>query len=177
MVIAYSAFPHKQRDTRPAGVSNHAPAAASQASRRHIEELSRHGMGSPMMDKLRREAPMQRGIGGLVLREDGWAALRPKDELGQVVTKQFVFEGDELRVNADCAYGTMRVALLDSELRPYPGFSLEQSVPLHAPFSQIWHTAAWEGGPDLRHLWNKPVRVQFSLIESTLYGFQFQARS
>ena len=177
MVIAYSAFPHKQRDTRPAGVSNHAPAASSRASRHHIEELSRHGMGSPMMDEVRREAPMQRGIGGLVLREDGWAALRPKYELGQVVTKQFVFEGDELRVNADCAYGTLRVALLDSELIPYPGFSLEQSVPLHAPSSQIWHTAAWEGGPDLRQLWNRPVRVQFSLLESTLYGFRFQARS
>ena len=177
MVIAYSAFPHKQRDTRPAGVSNHAPAASSGASRHHIEELTRHGMGSPMMDEVRREAPMQRGIGGLVLREDGWAALRPKYELGQVVTKQFVFEGDELRVNADCAYGTMRVALLDSELNPYPGFSLEQSVPLHAPSSQIWHTAAWEGGPDFRKLWNRPVRVQFSLLESTLYGFRFQARS
>ena len=177
MVIAYSAFPHKQRDTRPAGVSNHAPAASSGASRHHIEELTRHGMGSPMMDEVRREAPMQRGIGGLVLREDGWAALRPKYELGQVVTKQFVFEGDELQVNADCAYGTMRVALLDSELIPYPGFSLEQSVPLHAPSSQIWHTAAWEGGPDFRKLWNRPVRVQFSLLDSTLYGFRFQARS
>ena len=176
MVIAYSAFPHKQRDTRPAGVSNHAPAASSRASRNHIEELSSHGMGSPMMDKVRREAPAQRGIGGLVLREDGWAALRPKYELGQVVTKQFVFEGDVLLVNADCAYGTMRVALLDSELNPYPGFSLEQSVPLHAPSSQIWHRAAWEGDPDLRQLWNRPVRIQFSLLESTLYGFQFRAR-
>ena len=126
------------------------------------------------MDRVRPELPLQRGIGALVLREDGWAALRPKYEAGQVITKQFVFEGDALRVNADCGYGLIRVALLDSELNPYPGFSLEESVPLHASSEQIWHEAMWEGRPDMRHLWNKPVRICFSLLESSLYGFQFQ---
>ena len=173
MVIAYSAFPHKQRDTRPAGVSNHAPLASVQASRHHVEELSRYGMGNPMMDRVRPEVPLQRGIGALVLREDGWAALRPQYEVGQVITKQFVFEGDELRVNADCGYGLIRVALLDSELRPYPGFSLEESVPLHAPPERIWHAAAWKDSPDMRQLWNRPVRICFSLLESSLYGFRF----
>ena len=174
IVIAYSAFPHKQRDTRPAGVSNHAPLTAAQASRQHVEELSRHGMGNPMMDQVRPEASLQRGIGGLVLREDGWAALRPRYEAGQVITKQFVFEGNALRVNADCSYGIIRVALLDSELKPYPGFSLEESIPLHASSTQIWHEASWRGSPDMRRLWNKPVRICFSLLESSLYGFQFR---
>ena len=173
MVIAYSAFPHKQRDTRPAGVANHAPLASAQASRHHIEELSRYGMGNPKMDRVRPEVPLQRGIGALVLREDGWAALRPTYESGQVITKQFVFEGNRLRVNADCGYGLIRVALLDSELNPYPGFSQEESLPLHAPSRQIWHDVAWEGNPDLRTLWNKPVRLCFSLLESSLYAFQF----
>ena len=177
MVIPYSAFPYKQRDTRPAGVSKHAPLASAAASRRHIEELSRYGIGSPMMDRVRPELPLQRGIGALVLREDGWAALRPKYEAGQVITKQFVFEGNALSVNADCAYGLIRVALLDSELKPYPGFSLEESIPLHAPSRQIWHQAMWKNRPDMRRLWNKPVRICFSLLESSLYGFQFQYQS
>ena len=126
------------------------------------------------MDRVRPELPLQRGIGALVLREDGWAALRPKYEAGQVITKQFVFEGNALSVNADCAYGLIRVALLDSELKPYPGFSLEESIPLHAPSQQIWHPVNWKNGPDMRRLWNKPVRICFSLLESSLYGFQFQ---
>ena len=174
MVIAYSAFPHKQRDTRPAGVSNHAPQASVRASRGHVEALSDYGMGTPMMDRVRPEVPLQRGIGGLVLREDGWAALRPRYEAGQVITKQFVFEGNALCVNADCSYGLIRVALLDSELKPFPGFSLEESVPLHGPSTQIWHEAAWRGSPDMRQLWNKPVRIRFSLLESSLYGFRFR---
>ena len=126
-----------------------------------------------MMDHVRPDLPLQRSIGAIVLREDGWAALRPKYEAGQVITKQFVFEGNALRINADCAYGLVRVALLDSELKPYPGFSLEDSVPLHAPSRQIWHQATWKDMPDLRRLWNKPVRICFSLLESSLYGFQF----
>jgi hypothetical protein len=173
MVIPCSAFPHKQRDTRPAGVSNNAPLSAATASRRHIESLTRYGFGSPMMDHVRPELPIQRSIGALVLREDGWAALRPKYEAGQVFTKQFVFEGNALRVNADCGYGLIRVALLDSELKPFPGFSLEDCVPLHAPSQQIWHQVAWKAAPDFRRLWNKPVRICFSLLESSLYGFQF----
>ena len=130
-----------------------------------------------MMDHVRLDLPLQRGIGALVLREDGWAALRPAYEAGQVITKQFIFEGNALRVNADCSYGLIRVALLDSELKPYPGFGLEDSVPLHAPSDQIWHSAAWKDSPDMRRLWNKPVRVCFSLLESSLYGFQFHYQS
>ena len=94
-----------------------------------------------------------------------------------MITKQFVFEGNALRVNADCAYGLVRIALLDPEMKPYPGFSLEESVPLHAPSEQIWHQAAWKDRPDMRRLWNKPVRICFSLLESSLYGFQFQYQS
>lgn len=173
MVIAYSAFPHKQRDTRPAGVADHAPFASSQASLHHIEELSRYGIGNPMMDRVRPEVPLQRAIGGLILREDGWAALRPTYEAGQVFTKQFVFEGNTLHVNADCNYGLLRVALLDSHLNPYPGFSFEECIPVHGPSSQIWHRVIWNNHPDLRSLWNKPVRICFSLLECSLYGFQF----
>ena len=62
-------------------------------------------------------------------------------------------------------------------MRPYPGFSLGESVPLHAPSEQIWHDAAWKGRPGMRRLWNKPVRICFSLLESSLYGFQFHYQS
>ena len=48
----------------------------------------------------------------------------------------------QLRVNADCGYGLIRIALLDSEMKPFPGFSQEESVPLHGPPTQVWHEAA-----------------------------------
>ena len=137
MVIAYSAYPHKQRDTRPASVANHVPATSAHASQRHIEALTKHGIGNPMMDQVRPEVPLQRAIGGLILREDGWAKLQPTYEQGRVYTKQFVFEGNALKINADCHYGFIQVALLGSSLEPYPGFAAEECIPIHAPKGQI----------------------------------------
>lgn len=173
MVIPYSAFPHKQRDTRPAGLANHVPAASAQASNEHVESLTRHGIGNPMMNKVRTGLPLQRGIGGLVLREDGWAKLKPTYEKGQVYTTQFVFEGDSLKINAECDYGFIRVEILDPKFKPYKGFSIQECDPIHAPKDQIWQTVTWLGKTKLHTLWNKPVRLCFHLLEANLYAFQF----
>ena len=112
-------------------------------------------------------------MAGLILREDGWAKLFPKYETGQVYTKQFVFEGDALRVNADCSYGYVQVELLDPTFTPYAGFSAELCDPLIGPPDQIWHTVSWQGKTDLRTLWNKPVRIRFTIREASIYAFQF----
>lgn len=115
----------------------------------------------------------KRAVGGLILREDGWAKLVPNYESGQVYTKQFVFEGDALRVNADCSYGYVRVELLDPTFAPYEGFSAEQCDALTGAADEIWHTVSWQGRSDLRALWNRPVRIRFSLREASIYAFQF----
>jgi hypothetical protein len=118
-----------------------------------------------------------RAVSALVLREDGWAALQPTYEAGQVLTRQFVFAGDTLRVNADVAGGYVRVAVLDPHFQPYPGFGVEECVPLHAPADHIWHTVQWRGTDgtvsDLRALWDKPVRLCFELYGASLYSFEF----
>ena len=64
-------------------------------------------------------------ISTLILREDGWAELRPSYERGQVITRQLVFEGDTLKVNADGYGGYLRVEILDPYFKPYEGFSAE----------------------------------------------------
>ena len=100
----------------------------------------------------------------LILREDGWARLRPRVEHGQVITRQFVFEGDSLRLNADCRGGYLQVEVLDPSFKPYEGFSMAECLPVAAgDGSQIWHDIVWQGQngerADLRSLWNKPCRL------------------
>ncbi len=114
-----------------------------------------------------------RAVSALVLREDGWAELRPCYEHGQVITRQFVFAGDTLRVNADVTGGYLRTEVLDPQFQPYPGFSAAECDPIHAPADQIWHTVTWQGQRDLRVLWDKPVRLVFHLHQSSLYAFEF----
>ena len=114
-------------------------------------------------------------ITALILREDGWAELKPTYEQGSVFTRQFVFEGDALKVNAEAYGGYLKVDALDPQFKPYEGFSAAEcdAVCSDNP-KQIWHTVRWRGNPDVRALWNKPVRLRFHLHQASLYAFQFE---
>ena len=114
-------------------------------------------------------------VGILFLREDGWAELKPSYEQGKATTRQFVFEGDTLRLNAEAYGGYIRVEVLDPQFKPYEGFSAEDCDPVYSDDpAQIWHTVRWNGSSDVRSLWNKPVRVVFHLHQASLYAFQFE---
>lgn len=120
----------------------------------------------------------KRTVGALMLREDGWAKLQPQTEQGQVVTRQFVFAGDTLRVNAECSGGYLQVEALDPDFKPYAGFSMAECLPIHnRDASVIWHEVVWQGADgtraDLRQLWNKPCRLRIALHQASLYAFQF----
>ena len=164
MVIPHGANPNKQnwlaREAPDARVPAEAHARQKQAwdSREALRDMQR-----------------KRAVGGLILREDGWAELKPTYERGKVITRQFVFEGDTLKVNADAYGGYLRVEVLDPHFKPYEGFSAEDCDPVYSDDSkQIWHTVSWCGKEDVRSLWNKPVRLVFHLHQSSLYSFQFE---
>ena len=177
MVIPYAAFANKQRvinDPRRYQEKSEVPEWSARVSDQHIKELMEYGPGYPHFNVDNAFGQKSRAVGGLVLREDGWAKLKPTYEQGRVYTKQFVFEGDTLKINADCNYGLIRVELLDSELKPYDGFSAEDCDPIHSPREEIWHRITWKGQQDVSILWNRPVRICFHLLEASLYAFQFE---
>ena len=162
--ILYNAIADKQHWYGPPPDFPIVPDEAYQDARRAWEMRHKLTEGYPQWE---------RSINALILREDGWAELRPTYETGQVITRQFVFAGDTLRVNADCGYGFMRVELLDPQFQPYPGFAADDCDPVVGEREQVWHTVSWHGKTDVRALWNKPVRIRFALTEASLYAFQF----
>ncbi len=163
LVIPYCANPQKQSWLDRGSPSQMYPP----------EEFERRRQAWQARQALQGDPETKRAVGGLILREDGWAKLVPEYETGQVYTKQFVFEGDAVRVNADCSYGYVQVELLDPTFTPYAGFSTELCDPLTGAPDQIWRTVSWQGKSDLRALWNKPVRIRFTLREASIYAFQF----
>ena len=163
MVIPYSANPQKQNWLRRTSPDPIHPQ----------EEYARQQLAWAKRQSLHGDPDPKRAVGGLILREDGWACLKPAYESGQVFTKQFVFEGDSLRINTDCQFGSVEVELLDPQFRPYEGFSAHLCDPVVGPADQIWHTVRWQGNSDVRVLWNKPVRIRFGLREARIYAFQF----
>ncbi len=88
--------------------------------------------------------------------------------------RQFVFEGETLKVNANAYGGYIKVELLDSEFKAYNGFSVEDCDSVYSDDpTQIWHTVRWKGKKNVSALWNKPCRLCFHLHQASLYAFQF----
>jgi hypothetical protein len=171
MIIPYSAFPHKQRSQRSGPLL---PKGSADRHQELLDEITQYGVGNPGYMPQQRGRILQRAIGGLILGEDRWAELIPTYEQGRVYTTQLVFAGNQLRINARCDYGIVRVELLDPEFKPYDKFSAGDCVPVHSRVpDRVWHEVRWKDDPDLRMLWNKPIRLCFHLAEASLYGFQF----
>jgi hypothetical protein len=142
------------------------PAKAFERGERNHRELIEAGGQTRKWDAIT--------ISTLILREDGWALLRPTYERGKAITRQFVFEGEELRINADVYGGYIRVEVLDPLFEPYEGFSYEQcEVITSQNADEIWHTVRWRGQSDVSRLWDKPVRLVFHLHHASIYAFQF----
>jgi hypothetical protein len=165
--IPYLAGPTKQHwysSPSPPAPSPIVPTAAFAEARREWETLTERQAAYPG----------RRAVGMLILREDGWAALEPSYEDGRVYTRQFVFEGDALRISADCIGGNVTAEILDPYFEPYPGFSEAECEPVAAAEpGRIWHGVRWRGDADLRRLWNMPCRLRFHLRQASLYAFQF----
>lgn len=107
--IVYGARPEKQRpNIKMATEASFSQAKANRA--RLVDALGTY----PRIDYC--------SIGVLILREDAWAKLKPSYERGKVFTRQFVFEGDTLKINADAYGGYVRVEVLDSEFKTYKDF-------------------------------------------------------
>lgn len=167
MIIPYAAIPNKQWSL-PREDWELVPESARRKQERDIAEAKKYGLYGEGASRLRRSS------GALLLREDGWAMLRPMDGHGQVLTRQFVFEGDRLTINADCNYGDIRVEALDPLFKPYAGFSAEECEPIHNEDPKaVWHTVRWKGSTDVRPLWNKPVILRFHVYEALLFAFRF----
>ena len=70
------------------------------------------------------------------------------------------------------AGGSVRVALLDQEGEPIPGYTLEESQVLDG--NSVRRLVTWRKGSDLSALSGQPVRLHWKLRDVKLYAFQFR---
>jgi hypothetical protein len=106
------------------------------------------------------------------LRLDGFASLRAPFEGGELVTRPFTFSGKRLFLNlATSAAGGIRIAIQDPDGKPYPGFSLPESV--ESIGNEIERAARWKSGPDVSALAGKSVRLRVVMKDADLYALRF----
>jgi hypothetical protein len=107
-----------------------------------------------------------------VQRLDGFVSADTDHRGGDLVTPPLVFEGSRLVLNAAChGLGEIAVEVQEADGSPVPGFSLSDAVTIvrNGTNQEVW----WKGGPDVRQLAGRPVRLRFKMRSAKLFAFQF----
>ena len=109
----------------------------------------------------------------MTLRLDGFTSLNAPYDGGDMTTKPFTFEGDELEVNySTSAAGSIRIEVQDAEGTPLPGYGPDECRELIG--DEIERVVAWEGGSAVSGLAGKPVRLRFVMKDADVYSFRFR---
>ena len=107
------------------------------------------------------------------LRPDGFVSANAGYEGGELTTKPFVFEGDQLELNySTSAVGTLRVEIQDANGNAIQGYGRDDCPEMFA--DEIEGAVRWQQGGDVGRLAGSPVRLRFSLNDADLYAFRFR---
>jgi hypothetical protein len=113
------------------------------------------------------------GIGLATLRVDGFASLNATYEGGRVTTALFLTQGNELHINAKADVGQLRAEVLDEQSFPIPGFTRDDSEPMHADSCNF--VMRWKETASLGKLRGRPLRLRFYLENTRLYSYHLTA--
>lgn len=114
------------------------------------------------------------GMAGLAtLRRDGFASLEADRDGGVLLTRPVRFSGGHCFVNLRAPCGRLRVAVLDADGAPIPGFDMADCVPVSGDGIKLGVT--WSG--DLASLRDRPVRFRFELFDGALFAFWVSAHA
>jgi hypothetical protein len=118
------------------------------------------------------EAEALGGIGRALLRLDGFVSAEAGSEPGGFVTPPLVFAGKALELNLETAAGGWaRMALLEADGRPLPGYTLDECFAVNGNYVRC--RVRWGGTTDVGSLAGRPVRLQVRQRLAHLYAFQF----
>ena len=107
----------------------------------------------------------------LTLRPAGFVSVNGPYAGGELLTKSFVFTGDNLRLNyATSAAGSLRAELQDASGQPLPGFSIDDCPEMFG--DRIDGEVNWSGEADLSKFAGMPLRLRCVLKDAALYSFR-----
>lgn len=142
---------------------------------RRGDEIWQYFISSPDYHSAWKQDPTigQRGVYRTVQRLDGFVSADFDYAGGELVTRPLRFDGRQLRLNIDTmATGYAKVALVDKDHKPLPGFALEDCVYLNGDF--IDAPVEWRStGTDVSQLAGKEIRVVVRGRGFKLYALRF----
>lgn len=107
------------------------------------------------------------------LRLDGFISVHSSYIEGEMITKPFYFDGNNLVVNfSTSAAGIIKVEILDMDGKPIKGYEFENSNELIG--NEIEKVVTWNGKLDLKEIANKPIKLRFVMKDADLYSIRFK---
>ena len=116
--------------------------------------------------------PGRRVIGMATLRKNGFVSRSADDAGGTLLTPPVILEATDMAVNADIRR-ELRVRILDEQGNPLPGCDWSDCAPIRGDSTA--HRVAFKG--DVTALHDRIIRIEFSLKDADLYGFDLCDRA
>lgn len=108
-----------------------------------------------------------------VLRTDGFVSVNAPYDGGEMVTRLFIFQGNELVLNySTAATGSIRVEVQQEDGVPAKGFRIEDCDEIIG--DSIAQTVKWRNGESLGRVAGQPVRLRFVMRDSDLFSLRFR---
>ena len=116
----------------------------------------------------------------MVLRIDGLTSLNAPYSGGQMVTKPFIFKGEQLDINySTSAAGHIAIEIQNADGTPIPNFTLKDCMVMQG--DEIKHKISWPGensktdlgGPSLKNLSGSQIRLKFDMKDADLFSIKF----
>jgi len=112
-------------------------------------------------------------LGRYTMRLDGFASVHADYAGGEMVTKPFVVEGEQLALNfSTSAAGGLRVEVQTGSGEPIPGYTLEECPVVVG--DSVERTVAWSTRTDLIPLRGQAVRLRFVMRDADLFALRIQ---
>lgn len=111
-------------------------------------------------------------VGVARLPKERLVARTAGDELGAILTKPFIVEGDRLEINADARRGLIKVEAIGPAGEPMDGFSVSEAAEIRRNGFSI--PVEWNSGSKISELKGKMIRLRFYMEQARLYSFCFK---
>ena len=109
------------------------------------------------------------GIGVARLPKERLVARVAGDEMGAMLTKPFVMQGERLEINADAREGLVKVEIADVMGAAIPGFGAQEAVEIRKDGFRL--PVQWQHKSSVQALRGKTVRLRFYMLNTRLYSF------
>ena len=107
------------------------------------------------------------------MRLDGFSSVQAGYDGGEMITKSFIFSGENLFINfSTSAAGEIRISILDKDGNEIQGYSHEECLALIG--NEIKKRVSWINYKSLKELSGQPIRLHFMMKDADLYSIKFE---